>query len=156
VSQQFLRLLVQSFPRLSYWITANFATFVPVCPRIPVCRARPSLPHSSQYTPHPSVSCFYETLHLDCSPLELEFVQRKSSFGIIKWEPFLAADTRDTFGYRGRNDANLYVQCSYRSLRPIDAVYLSSRPCLYLVAPARFRFQTYLGLFKAWGCCRCR
>ena len=63
-----------------------------------VCRARPSLyRRQAQFTalvpvyrPHPSVSCFYETaiLHLDCYPLELELVQRKSSFGIIKWEHF--------------------------------------------------------------------
>jgi len=67
VSQQYLRLLVPSFPRLSYWITANFAAFVLVCPLIPVCRARPSLSRSPQSVP-PSTSVYRTRPNIPPSP----------------------------------------------------------------------------------------
>ena len=42
------------------------------------------------------------------------------------------------------------------AVRPIDVVSTILSPLLILSYACAFPLQAYLGLFKAWGCCRCR
>ena len=41
------------------------------------------------------------------------------------------------------------------TVRPIDVVSPILSPLLILNYACAFPLQAYLGLFKAWGCCRC-
>jgi hypothetical protein len=73
-------------PRPSLLPSSQFVALVPVCRACnksvafaPVCTA-------VQYT---ALTPVYHT-SMELQPSELKFVQRKSSFEIVQWEPFLA------------------------------------------------------------------